>query len=150
MTKAVVIGGGVAGLATTALLLKEGYEVHLVEQNTELGGRAGTLEVDGFRWDTGPSWYLMPDAFEHFFQLCGTSVEEQLDLKPLSPAYRIIDEHGECLDVHSDIDTMAELLNPANPVPAQLSGHTSHPPPRCTTWPSTAFCTPTSLISSLT
>ncbi len=31
MTKAVVIGGGVAGLATTALLLREGYEVHLVE-----------------------------------------------------------------------------------------------------------------------
>lgn len=115
MTKAVVIGGGVAGLATTALLLKEGYEVHLVEQNTELGGRAGTLEVDGFRWDTGPSWYLMPDAFEHFFQLCGTSVEEQLDLKPLSPAYRIIDEHGERLDVHSDIDTIAELFESREP-----------------------------------
>ena len=52
-----VIGGGIAGLATAALLAREGYAVTLLEQRTSLGGRAGSWEHDGFRFDTGPSWF---------------------------------------------------------------------------------------------
>ncbi|NMB22883.1 MAG: FAD-dependent oxidoreductase, partial [Corynebacterium sp.] len=65
---AVVIGAGVAGLATAALLARDGWDVTVVEKNADVGGRAGSLEIDGFdgfRWDTGPSWYLMPEAFDH-------------------------------------------------------------------------------------
>ena len=67
----VVIGAGIAGLATAALLLREGYEVTVVEQRRDVGGRAGRLDIDGFRFDTGPSWYLMPEAFDEFFRACG-------------------------------------------------------------------------------
>ena len=84
---AVVIGAGIAGLATAALLGKEGYEVTVVDSLDEVGGRAGSYTEAGFRWDTGPSWYLMPDAFDHFFSLCGTSTEKELDLVGLSPDY---------------------------------------------------------------
>lgn len=82
--RAVVIGAGIAGLATAALLGKEGYEVTVVDSLDEVGGRAGSYTEAGFRWDTGPSWYLMPDAFDHFFSLCGTSTEAELDLVRLS------------------------------------------------------------------
>ena len=82
---AVVIGAGIAGLATAALLGREGYEVTVVDSLDEVGGRAGSFEEAGFRWDTGPSWYLMPEAFDHFFALCGTSTEAELDLVNLSP-----------------------------------------------------------------
>lgn len=92
MTRTVVIGGGIAGLATAALLAHEGHEVQLLEQRDRVGGRAGSLERDGFRFDTGPSWYLMPDVFDHFFQLLGTSAAEQLDLRTLDPAYRVFSE----------------------------------------------------------
>ncbi|MFE4196095.1 phytoene desaturase family protein [Paenarthrobacter sp. NPDC056912] len=92
MTRTVVIGGGIAGLATAALLAHEGHEVQLLEQRDRVGGRAGSLERDGFRFDTGPSWYLMPGVFDHFFELLGTSTAEQLDLRTLSPAYRIFSE----------------------------------------------------------
>jgi phytoene dehydrogenase-like protein len=78
MTRTVVIGGGIAGLATAALLAHEGHEVQLLEQRDRVGGRAGSLERDGFRFDTGPSWYLMPGVFDHFFKLLGTSTAEQL------------------------------------------------------------------------
>ncbi|EYT54716.1 phytoene dehydrogenase [Leucobacter sp. UCD-THU] len=92
MTRTIVIGGGIAGLATAALLAREGHRVRLLEQNEQLGGRAGSAEVEGFRFDTGPSWYLMPRVFEHFFELLGTSADEQLDLRTLDPGYRVFGE----------------------------------------------------------
>ena len=76
----VVVGGGIAGLGTAALLADQGHEVQLFEGRNRLGGRAGSWESDGFRFDTGPSWYLMPEVFDHFFRLLGTSAAEQLDL----------------------------------------------------------------------
>lgn len=92
MTRTIVIGGGVAGLATAALLAREGHSVRLVERGERVGGRAGVLRRDGFRFDTGPSWYLMPGVFDHFFDLLGTTTAEQLDLRPLDPGYRVFGE----------------------------------------------------------
>lgn len=86
---AVIIGGGISGLATAALLAREGLRVTLVESRDELGGRAGRWERDGFSFDTGPSWYLMPEVFDHFFRLLGTSAQEQLELIRPDPAYRV-------------------------------------------------------------
>ncbi|MGO1340217.1 MAG: phytoene desaturase family protein [Cellulosimicrobium funkei] len=92
--RVVVVGGGIAGLATAALLARGGARVTLLERHDEVGGRAGTLEVDGFRFDTGPSWYFMPEVFEHFFGLLGARVEDHLDLVPLDPAYLVFFEPG--------------------------------------------------------
>lgn len=90
--RAVVVGGGISGLATAALLARDGAEVTLLEARPELGGRAGRWQRDGFRFDTGPSWYLMPEVFDHFFRLLGTSAREELDLVRLDPSYRVFFE----------------------------------------------------------
>jgi len=90
MNRVVVIGGGIAGLASAALLARDGFDVTLVEKNQAVGGRAGSWEIDGFRFDMGPSWYLMPEVFDHFYRLCGTSADEQLQLVQLDPGYRVI------------------------------------------------------------
>lgn len=92
--RAVVIGGGISGLATAALLSREGYDVTVLEARHELGGRAGLWEQDGFRFDTGPSWYLMPEVFDHFYRMVGTSADEQLNLSALDPGYKIYFEPG--------------------------------------------------------
>lgn len=113
---AVVIGGGISGLATAALLARDGYQVDLVEAREELGGRAGSWESDGFRFDTGPSWYLMPEVFDHFFRLLGTSSAEQLDLRPLDPGYRVLfDGVQDPLDIHASAARNADAFEEIEP-----------------------------------
>lgn len=83
-----VIGGGFSGLATAGLLAISGHRVTLLEKQPQLGGRAGRLERDGFSFDTGPSWYLMPEVIEHWFELMGSSTDRELDLVDLEIGYR--------------------------------------------------------------
>lgn len=87
--QAVVIGGGISGLATAALLANDGHVVTLLEKEQQLGGRAGRWESHGFTFDTGPSWYLMPEVIDHWFKLMGTSAAAELELSRLDPAYKL-------------------------------------------------------------
>ncbi|MFD1860488.1 phytoene desaturase [Aeromicrobium camelliae] len=101
--RAIVIGGGVSGLASAALLAHDGWDVDLVEQADRLGGRAAVWEDDGFVFDAGPSWLLMPEVFDHFFRLLGTSLHDQLDLIRLDPGYRVFFEHyDDYVEIHAD------------------------------------------------
>ena len=54
MARVVVIGGGFGGLASAARLAKLGHDVVLVERLPRLGGALGTVEQDGFAWDSRP------------------------------------------------------------------------------------------------
>ncbi len=116
MSRVIVIGGGIAGLASAALLAREGHEVTLLEGRNELGGRAGLWEHDGFRFDTGPSWYLMPEVFDHFYKLMGTSSQEQLKLITLDPGYRVYFEGQEQpLDISADVEDNITLFESVEP-----------------------------------
>ena len=116
MSSIIVIGGGIAGLASAALLAKDGHEVTLLEGRSDVGGRAGTWERDGFRFDLGPSWYLMPEVFDHFFRLLGTTAEEQLDLITLDPGYRVLFEGvAEPIDITASREENLELFDSIEP-----------------------------------
>ena len=114
--RVVVVGGGIAGLATAALLASRGHSVDLLEKNDELGGRVGSFVRDGFRFDTGASWYLMPEVFDRFFALLGTTAEEELDLTVLDPSYRVFFEgHPEPVDVRPDREHNRALFESLEP-----------------------------------
>jgi phytoene desaturase len=114
--QAAVIGAGIAGLASAALLARAGYDVTVLEKQQQVGGRAGSWELDGFRFDTGPSWYLMPEVFDHFFKLLGTSAAEQLDLAVLDPGYRVFFEgRQDPVDIRRDRRLNQELFERLEP-----------------------------------
>ncbi len=120
--KAIIIGGGIAGLASAALLAKKGFDVTLVEKNESVGGVASRFEAQGFSFDMGPSWYLMPDVFQNFFQLLGERVEDHLDLVRLDPSYRIFFQGGEKFDFASDFERDAPIFDKLEPgASAQLA-----------------------------
>ena len=92
----IIIGAGIGGIATAALLGKAGYRVSIYEKNARPGGRADSFTKDGFTFDMGPSWYLMPEVFKHFYELVDEDVKKQLRLTKLNPAYKVFFEgHSE-------------------------------------------------------
>ncbi len=116
----VVIGGGIGGIATAGLLARDGYQVTLLEAHARLGGRAGLWEKDGFRFDTGPSWYLMPEVFDHWYRLMGSSADEHLKLTKLDPGYRVYFEPqggmgAEFLDVRATREDNLAMLEEVEP-----------------------------------
>lgn len=103
MKHVVIVGSGVGGLGLACLLGKKGFQVTVCEKNEQLGGRASSFEANGFRFDMGPSWYLMPDVFEHFFELLGERIDHHLTLAKLKPSYRIhFKGTGRKADFYSD------------------------------------------------
>lgn len=101
---AVIIGSGFGGVGLAAMLAKAGYSVDVYEKNESLGGRASVFDAEGFHFDMGPSWYLMPDVFEQFFSLLGEKVEDHFTLVKLSPSYRVFfKDKQQIVDLHSDI-----------------------------------------------
>jgi phytoene desaturase len=107
---AVVIGAGYSGLASAALLAKDGWQVIVVEKNNQCGGRAQVYRDKGFVFDMGPSWYLMPPAFEHLFTRLGKKPEECYDLVRLDPSYQIFFDGGR-LEIHPELSQNASTFD---------------------------------------
>ena len=116
MKTAIIIGSGFGGLGMAAILAKQGYQVNVYEKNEQVGGRASIFEANGFRFDMGPSWYLMPDVFEDFFTKLGENIHDHLKLTKLDPSYRIFfDTTGKVVDMSSDIEKVIPIFESLEP-----------------------------------
>jgi phytoene desaturase len=105
-----VIGSGFAGLATAALLAKEGAQVTILEKCDSPGGRARLWEKDGFAFDMGPSWYLMPEVFDSFFRLFGKEREHYYGLNKLKTHYKVFFEGQDPVTITSDFEATKRVF----------------------------------------
>jgi phytoene desaturase len=116
MTKKIaIVGAGVGGLATAARLAHLGHEVEVFEKLPECGGRAHIIEDRGFKFDTGPSFVLMPDFFEELFSSCGKKIGDFLELQALETHYKIFYGDGSTFTVFRDADRTREELERIEP-----------------------------------
>ena len=111
----VVVGAGLAGLSAAMRLSGAGRRVTVLERESSPGGRAGRLDIDvadgTFRFDTGPTVLTMPDLIADAFDCVGEDMDDWLTLEPVAPLYRSFYPDGSVLDVHSDVDQMADEID---------------------------------------
>src|SRR4051794_6964179 len=86
--RVVVVGAGLGGLAAAIRLANAGCAVTIVEGGARPGGKLGTLEMDGFRFDTGPTIFTLPQLLEDLFAESGERLADHLDLVPCDPSFR--------------------------------------------------------------
>lgn len=117
--KAIIIGSGFGGLSSAGILAKVGYEVQVFEKNEQTGGRASKLQKEGYTFDMGPSWYLMPEVFEHYFELLEEDINDYLELEKMSPSYRVFFKDSDRvkgpIDIFSDLGKAMELFEEIEP-----------------------------------
>lgn len=84
--RAIVIGSGLGGLATSIRLARMGWRVIVFEQALSPGGKMNRFQEGGYTFDTGPSLITMPWVFQELFTAAGQKLEEHLELVPVEPA----------------------------------------------------------------
>ena len=79
MRKAIVIGAGIAGIASAIRLSAKGYDVDVYESNSYPGGKLTSISVGEFRFDAGPSLFTLPDLVTELFVLCGEEPKDHFN-----------------------------------------------------------------------
>lgn len=110
-----IIGSGMNGMASAALLAADGYDVDVLEQLDRPGGVAQTISKDGFVFDMGPTWYLMPEAFERFFAFFGKTPADYYRLKDLMPSYKMWFNQRETSTIVRDFETNMQTFDGFEP-----------------------------------
>ena len=110
----VIVGAGLAGLSAAMRLSGAGRRVTVLERERTPGGRAGRLDIevgDGtYQFDTGPTVLTMPNLIRDAFDSVGEDLDDWLTLEPVTPLYRSFYPDGSVLDVHADVDQMADEI----------------------------------------
>lgn len=88
--KIAIIGAGPGGLAAAMLLAHEGYDVHVYEQKSQVGGRNGRITLnDEYHFDIGPTFFLYKPLLDEVFEKVGRKLEDMVKLYPLDPLYQL-------------------------------------------------------------
>ncbi len=113
--KAIIIGAGPGGLASAMLLAKAGLEVDVFERQPHVGGRTTLIEADGFRFDTGPTFFMYPRVLEEIFRAVGKDMWKEIPMRRLDPQYKLVFGAGGELLATPDVDTMEQRVTALSP-----------------------------------
>ena len=117
--RAAVIGSGFGGLAAAIRLQSMGFDTVCYEAHDKPGGRAYVYEEQGYIFDAGPTVITAPFMLEELWGLAGRRLEDDIDLREVSPFYRIRFHDGSQFDYTGDAGAMAREIGrfaPASPV----------------------------------
>lgn len=119
MKKAIVIGAGIGGLATSIRLAKKGYHVSVFEKNDYPGGKLSTFNLGKYRFDAGPSLFTMPHFVTDLFTLAGEIPSEHFTYKKKDIHCEYFWEDGTRLTAYSDRNRFCKTVEKQLDVPAQ-------------------------------
>ncbi len=119
MARIIVIGSGFGGLGAAVRLAARGHDVELFEKRDKLGGRAYVYEIDGFKFDAGPTVITAPFMFDDLFAAAGRRREDYFELAPCDPFYRIFNHEGRAFDYNGDEAFILDQIRQWNPADAE-------------------------------
>jgi len=108
MPKAIIIGAGIAGIATAIRLSVDNYEVSVFEANHYPGGKLSQFEQDGYRFDAGPSLFTMPQYVDELFKLAGKKPSDYFEYEKLEEVCRYYWDDKTQLTAYADADKFAK------------------------------------------
>ncbi|MYW75242.1 FAD-dependent oxidoreductase, partial [Pseudonocardia sp. SID8383] len=111
MSRVVVVGAGLGGLAAAARLAAAGHAVTVFERADTPGGKLGVVTRDGFTFDTGPSLLTMPDLLDDLFAATGGPAD--LPVTPVDPACGYVFADGTRLDLPHAVAAVPAALDAA-------------------------------------
>ncbi len=113
--KVIIVGAGIAGLASAVRLKHKGYDVSVFESNAYTGGKLHAFEQDGFRFDKGPSLFTMPGFIDELFALNEENPRDHFDYKRKETVCNYFWENGLRFQVPADEQTFVrEAANTFN------------------------------------
>ena len=103
-----VIGSGIAGLAAAIRIAAKGFKVTVYEANNYPGGKMRELRGDGFRFDMGPSVWMLPNLVDELFELCGKNPREYFTYSPIETTFKYFFEDGTVINGYADTEKLAQ------------------------------------------
>lgn len=114
MKNVIIIGAGLGGLATALRLSSKGYKVTILEKHNTPGGRMNIIEMDGFRFDMGPSFMSMTYEFEELFNSVG--IKNPVEFEELNPLYKVFFEgKNKPRIIYKDLKKLEEEFKDVEP-----------------------------------
>ncbi|CAN5650127.1 phytoene desaturase family protein [soil metagenome] len=107
---AVVIGSGVAGLASAIRLAVQGMNVTVFEKNDYAGGKLTHFETNGYHFDAGPSLFTQPENIEELFALANENIKDYFEYDSVDIACNYFYEDGTRLAAYTDAGKFAAEL----------------------------------------
>lgn len=90
MKKIAIIGAGPGGLSAGMVLSKKGYELHIFEKDSQVGGRSKRLTLGDYRFDVGPTFLMYLEILEEVFLKAGYDLHKELDVIRLEELYTLM------------------------------------------------------------
>ena len=112
---AIVVGAGFGGIALAIRLQAMGFQTTLVDNRDKPGGRAYVYEIDGFKFDGGPTVITDPDCLRELWEVSGRKMEDYVTLLPVDPFYQLQWEDGDKLDYTASQETLEAEIARYNP-----------------------------------
>ena len=108
--KAIIVGGGIGGIATAIRMSVMGYEVDLFEKNDVAGGKMYLIEKDGYSFDAGPSLFTQPANIEALFAFAGEPMEDYFTYSPVDIACQYFFENGIRVNAYTKPESFANEM----------------------------------------
>ncbi|MNJ86190.1 Diapolycopene oxygenase [compost metagenome] len=110
--EAIVIGSGIAGIASAVRLTQKGYSVSVFETNNYPGGKLTSIQLGTYRFDAGPSLFTLPYLVDELFELAGKNPRDYFSYQQLETLCHYFFEDGTVLHAYAEQEKLlAEVEN---------------------------------------